>query len=211
MWTGAKQKGGYGKIGLSLVEGTSMTACTHRIAYLLAHLHVPDDLVIRHRCDNPSCVRPDHLELGTHSDNARDSVERGRHRRGEDTSYAKLTESQALEIKRLYAETPLTQKEIAQAIGADVGRQAVGDILRGKNWRHLPKVPITSKERLLKRQRGGGSAKLTSAQVEEVKRLVASGRKQKEVALRFDIRPNHVSRLVNGVRGKPKKTLVEFV
>lgn len=52
----------------------------HRIAYTLTYGPIPPGLVVRHRCDNPPCVRPDHLELGTHSDNIRDQTLRDRRR-----------------------------------------------------------------------------------------------------------------------------------
>jgi hypothetical protein len=74
IWQGNRDRKGYGRIS---VKGR--TTSTHRLAYRLAHGgDIPDGLVVRHRCDNPPCVNPDHLEIGTPADNSRDMVERGR-------------------------------------------------------------------------------------------------------------------------------------
>lgn len=71
-WT-ASTRNGYGTASF---QGRHEYA--HRVAYRLTHGAIPDALVIRHRCDNRLCVRPDHLEVGTKADNSRDMVERGR-------------------------------------------------------------------------------------------------------------------------------------
>lgn len=70
----------------------------HRAAFLDAHGYLPT--VVRHKCDNPSCVNVDHLEGGTHADNSRDMVERGRSRRGERHGLATLSDGQAEEIRQ---------------------------------------------------------------------------------------------------------------
>jgi|1185.fasta_scaffold02358_2 hypothetical protein len=72
-WQGTRRRKGYGQIS---AEGRVVS--THRLAYRLAHGEIPDGMVVRHRCDNPPCINPDHLEVGTHADNSRDMVERGR-------------------------------------------------------------------------------------------------------------------------------------
>lgn len=75
-WIGARIPEGYGQLS---VDGRVVGA--HRLAWELAHgASIPPRLLVRHRCDNPKCVRPSHLALGTVRDNARDSVERGRNK-----------------------------------------------------------------------------------------------------------------------------------
>ena len=71
-WQGHRSSHGYGKIGCG-----GKDIGTHRVAWELAHGPIPAGMHVCHRCDNPPCVRPDHLFLGTHSDNMRDLAEKG--------------------------------------------------------------------------------------------------------------------------------------
>ena len=75
-WQGRRNAGGY---GLAKVQGTD-ERLTHRIMYQLTWGSIRHPLVVRHRCDNPPCGNPDHLELGTIVDNAQDRERRGRGR-----------------------------------------------------------------------------------------------------------------------------------
>ncbi len=70
-WKGCTEKSGYGRAG--------KRERAHRIAYMLANGQIPAGAVVRHACDNPPCCNPAHLSIGSHGDNSRDSVERGRH------------------------------------------------------------------------------------------------------------------------------------
>jgi hypothetical protein len=75
IWSGSKDPRGYGTLS---AESGSSPIKAYRLAYEMRHGPIPDGLVVRHKCDNPSCVNPDHLEVGTQKDNVRDMVERGR-------------------------------------------------------------------------------------------------------------------------------------
>ncbi len=74
-WTAAALPRGYGRFGLP----NRKVALAHRMSYELYVGSIPDGMVVRHRCDTPSCVNPDHLELGTQADNVADMMLRGRH------------------------------------------------------------------------------------------------------------------------------------
>lgn len=74
-WTGSRNDFGY---GLFYLKGDQVRA--HRYSYERAFGAVPDGLYVLHKCDNPKCVRPDHLFLGTLVDNSRDMVSKGRMR-----------------------------------------------------------------------------------------------------------------------------------
>lgn len=76
-WRGATRGNGYGALSLSRYGLDE--APVHRLMYERFIGLIPDGLIIRHKCDNPPCCNPDHLEVGTHWDNMQDMVERGRH------------------------------------------------------------------------------------------------------------------------------------
>jgi hypothetical protein len=74
LWLGSVNKDGYGKTKLA---GKHMT--THRLSWIFHRGPIPEGLEVLHTCDNPPCVNPDHLWLGTNLDNQRDAAEKGRH------------------------------------------------------------------------------------------------------------------------------------
>lgn len=126
VWTGGTHRSGHGKMQ---VAGKSIGA--HRVAFEVAYGPIPEDLVVRHKCDNPPCVNPSHLELGTHADNAQDRMLRGRGLVGESHPRSKLTVDQVREIRSLLTHGK-TQSEIAQRFNVSVG--AVSSIARRKTW-----------------------------------------------------------------------------
>jgi hypothetical protein len=77
-WMGSRKETGYGLFTLD-----SRTSSAHRFSYSLAFGSIPAGMEVCHHCDNPPCVRPDHMFLGTHSDNMRDRFAKGRHRKSE--------------------------------------------------------------------------------------------------------------------------------
>lgn len=128
VWTGFKDKDGYGKIR---VGKTSIGA--HRVSYELANGPIPDGLLVLHanECNNPSCVNPAHLRLGDHDENMRDRVEAGHYLTGERHVGSKLTEAQAREIKNATG----TLKEVAQRFS--ISESQAGNIRRGDQWKVL--------------------------------------------------------------------------
>lgn len=129
-WRGARNRKGYGRFN---VEGANRHA--HRVAYALAGSD-PGDLCVLHRCDNPACVNPGHLFLGTNADNNRDMCQKGRARpcRGSQNGRAKLTEHDVREIRRLHA-AGHGCKRLARQFG--VSAFAVLTIFNGQGWRHV--------------------------------------------------------------------------
>lgn len=103
---------------------------------VMLELHVPiDGMVVRHRCDNPSCVNSDHLTVGTTADNMRDMVARGRSRRGELQNTAKLTAADVLRIRDAALKGEATQGELAVMYG--VSQPTVSRAVLRKTWGHI--------------------------------------------------------------------------
>ena len=136
-WKGAHANYGYGQV---YIGGRIQRA--HRIAWEMFYGPIPPGIKVCHACDNPPCVRPDHLFLGTQADNLHDMLAKGRHftpfgsreQRGEANLTAKLTEKSVREIRRLGA-YGMFQKDIAARYGITLSN--VGCILRRETWKHL--------------------------------------------------------------------------
>jgi hypothetical protein len=135
LWAGSKRKTGYGSFSV----GPSVSEGAHRVAYRLAFGPVPDGCFVLHRCDNPQCVRPDHLFLGSHLDNMADMRAKGRQPKpdhhGEKNATAKLTESAVREIRQLFRSGKASVKAVAAEYGVTEG--AIRHILSGLTWSHV--------------------------------------------------------------------------
>lgn len=147
-WTGARQRGRW----YGIIHTERGSALTHRLVYQMTTGPIPDGICVCHRCDNPICVNPAHLFLGTIADNNADRHAKGRTRgargeaspyrmapekyhRGEATPTSKLTEAQVREIRRRVAGGE-PQRGIAREFG--LGASQVCRIIRGRSWRHVP-------------------------------------------------------------------------
>lgn len=127
LWTGAITGFGYGVLGRG-GEGAG-NVLAHRLSWELHNGAVPPNLFVLHRCDNPLCVRPDHLFLGTKQDNALDCVRKGRN------GPAKLIAAKVTEMRRLYAGTNLTCAEIGARYG--VASVTAWKAITGLTWGHV--------------------------------------------------------------------------
>lgn len=106
----------------------------HRYIYEELKGEIPKGLVVRHTCDRPNCIAPEHLILGTPAENSADMVRRGRSMRGEKHIKATLTEKDAQTIVELL-QAGFDYKHIADSFG--VHRATVYGIKSGKTWKHL--------------------------------------------------------------------------
>jgi len=133
-WTGAKQSKGYGEFFLF---GKPVGA--HNLAYRLVVGSVPMGLFVLHDCDNPGCVNPAHLHVGTISDNSREAYERGRVERnwarGERVKSSKLKQADVLSIRELYATGEYSFRGLGIQFG--VSSTLVSDIVNRKWWKWL--------------------------------------------------------------------------
>lgn len=116
-WTGATVDG-YGRM---TVRGKKYVV--HRFAWETVNGPIPPGMVICHTCDNRACFNPDHLKVGTQSDNIRDMVRKGRH-----GGQRKLNPEDYKEIRRMYATGWYTQMSLADAFG--VSQTCISRIVR---------------------------------------------------------------------------------
>ncbi len=150
LWRGGLNENGYGVFRLN-----NRTVLSHRVAYELSNGTIPDGLLVCHHCDNPPCMRPDHLFIGTNADNVRDRVEKGRSAkggaakgekhwskthperiaRGEKHGRAVLAEEEVRAIRSRYQTGVITQYRLAEEFGVRKG--TISRVLRRESWAHV--------------------------------------------------------------------------
>ncbi len=129
IWLGNTNATGYG-----VVKRNGKRLGVHRVSYQMALGAIPDGLWVLHTCDNPSCVNPSHLFVGTAQDNIRDMVQKDRQAKGERGGTAKLTEAQVIEIRVSY-ENGKTICALAEYF--QVWQSTIRRIVRRNSWRHV--------------------------------------------------------------------------
>lgn len=149
-WTNGKDRDGYGSFNIGY---DNLRA--HRFAYYLHNKVDPKELQVCHTCDNPSCVNPNHLFLGTTQDNTKDRDLKGRHNpargdkqgsrtkpetrpRGKDHWNYKYTEAIVKEIFEMYESGGYKMREIAEKIGCR--KQTISNLYRQDRWQYLSKL-----------------------------------------------------------------------
>lgn len=163
LWTKRCAKAGYGQFWLN-----GKTVLAHRTAWLFTNGEIPNRLQVLHNCpdgDNPSCVNPAHLWLGTHQDNHDDCTRKGRRpygerngnfthperiargakhwshthpekiRRGEDHRWTKFTEKQVRDIRERYAQGGISLGKLAREY--HTGKSTIYHMVLGETWKHV--------------------------------------------------------------------------
>lgn len=152
IWLGARDSAGY---GVFQIDRRARKA--HRVAYELTYGTIPTGLFVCHTCDNPQCVRPDHLWLGTNTENSHDRDRKGRnnpprgnahhfhkhpelipwrggdYQRGERNTHAILTEQQVIEIRQRYRPRVVTAQLLAAEYG--VSKRAIYHVVHHTTWK----------------------------------------------------------------------------
>lgn len=136
LWTGQINPNGYGRISRGLKDEGAISA--HRASVEIATgKPVPDDMVVMHKCDNPGCVNPAHLVVGTHAENTADMIAKGRKRTvapvGNGNGKALLTPDLVRYIRASVEEKSMA--EIARELG--VGKNTVRGVITGRTWAHV--------------------------------------------------------------------------
>jgi hypothetical protein len=129
VWTACRHPQGYGQFGCA---GRIVKA--HRVAWELTHGPIPDGLQVCHRCDNPPCVNPDHLFLGTQRDNNHDCIAKGRAKnlRGAAHGRARLSAEDVLAIRATHPAA--SYSALARHYG--VSKATIAAVVQGRNWAH---------------------------------------------------------------------------
>ncbi len=196
-WIAGRDIKGYGNFHL-----LGQNVQSHRLAFMLERKYDPQPLHVLHRCDNPPCVNPKHLFLGTTQDNTADRHSKGRDASGERSGAklhperwwqrgefhrrpgAKITEAQVREIRQL-CERGIHRDIIASRF--EISTSNVAMIVNGRTWKHIPLlgIPPARKGRPvgsthpypnnLLRGEQIDSSKLTAEQVTEIRTSYAQG------------------------------------
>ncbi|WP_084542836.1 HNH endonuclease [Deinococcus murrayi] len=131
-WTAGLGRKSYGVVTVAYKQ--------YRVPRLSAHVYLGFDLtsqqIVCHRCDNPRCFNPDHLFMGTLSDNMQDMLAKGRQNppKGSRNGQARLTEDDVREIRRL-GKSGVHQREVAERFG--ISYSYANNVINGERWKHV--------------------------------------------------------------------------
>jgi hypothetical protein len=132
-WQAGRDKDGYGSIG----NGTGRSIKAHRYAYERTYGAILPSMVVMHTCDNPPCVNPNHLRMGTHRENSQDKIRKGRADSSKGASHhsAVLDREKVLQIRQLSTSGGYSQQELAAMFG--VKQNTISRTISRKTWKGI--------------------------------------------------------------------------
>jgi hypothetical protein len=137
LWTAGGSRGyGHARVPVRLrhlMNGSTVTQA-HGVAWVLERGQLPDGAFLCHHCDNPPCVRPDHMFIGTNADNMRDMCRKGRQPCGARIHTAKLTDDV---VRAIRARHRIGERQAALAREYGLNDGTVSRLVRGRIWRHV--------------------------------------------------------------------------
>jgi len=178
IWKAGLYKNGYGQFWK---DGRQKSA--HRCAFEIFKGNIRDGMCVCHTCDNPRCVNPEHLFLGSHKDNSQDASIKNRTCKFDKNKWGKLTKDQSLECFRLY-ESGRSQTEIAKKF----------NIHQATVWKHLRKyIPSLGK---LEGEKNNNS-KLTTEQILSIrKEYVPFKNSCKKLSIKYGVHLDTIERII---------------
>jgi ribosome-binding protein aMBF1 (putative translation factor) len=197
IWYGNINKSNYGVCG-SQTNKTRMFA--HRYSFELANnKKIPNDLYVCHKCDNPRCVNPNHLFLGTPMDNVQDMIKKGRKATtprlvGEQSGKSILTDNLVTKILEL-SDNGTSSRQIAKIIG--VSNNTISNIVQGRTWTH-----ISGKNRIrgfngIKQGETHPNVKLTSTEVFDIRKAYSSNKlSYKQLAIQYNVKTSTIRDII---------------
>lgn len=181
-WQMYRRPDGYGTIRIDTIAHRA-----HRLSYQTFRGPIPDGLFVCHRCDNPACINPAHLFLGTPKDNAQDAASKDRTMFGTDHTWSKLSDKTVRAIFEMYNTGRYTQGDIAKHF--DICQQEVHWVLAGKIWQRADKPAV--QKRTCRILRG---KLLTQDDVRQIRRLLDDPKnKQADIGKMFNVSQGVVS------------------
>lgn len=192
-WQKCRDKKGYG-----VCRQIFKTVRAHRTIYQLCFGEISDDLVVRHLCNNPSCINPEHLASGTVLDNAQDRIKAGHYSNGADNPASKLTEDKVKQIKFLLKDRTNTKIGISKLFNISPG--TVSHIAAGSVWSWVETPDFLGMEVTLEENKRG---KLTEKDVKRIKLLLLDKSiLRSDIAKMFNISSRAIRAISGGVAWK---------
>jgi hypothetical protein len=173
-WSGVTDASGYGRCGDSILA--------HRMAWEFTHGPIPAGLHVCHHCDNPPCVNPEHLFVGTHQDNMRDRDAKGRQPRGERMGGARLTADAVRHIRST------DEPGILLAEFYGVAQETISSARHWRSWRHIGECPPA-----IARQK-----RLREEDVVAIRRRLSAGERQLALAEEYGVTQPSISNIATG-------------
>jgi len=163
----------------------------HRYIYEQCYGDIPKGMIIRHLCNNPSCINPEHLKIGTHYDNVQDRVKSNRSAIGSNNGRSKLTEEDIIKIRNNN-----TTSLADLAIIYNVTNKAVSNIKNDKNWKHVH-TKIEPAPSGINKGSDVKTSKLTEEDVVIIKQLLEQNYGVRELGKMFNVSHPQISRIKN--------------
>ncbi len=193
---GIKTSGKSGQYGGFYIKQIDNTMTAHKVSFIITHHFdisddIPDEIVIRHTCNNPICVNPKHLKLGTYQNNSSDMVESGNSLHGSKNPKASLTSEQVKEAREKWSTGEYSIREIGEIfnVSENVMRAVVKNI-RYKDYNYTP-LNFTTK-----------SIKFSDEVVKDIKLMKDAGASLKDIKNKHNISITQIYNLVKNYQRK---------